>query len=224
MRRSEEDEFARSLAELKRRGCGILVVGTPSSEARRAAARRLLGDATVGPRRRLFVFTGDAATDERLGNGPIGPSTVRVVSRATATRRPDAASAPSAPEPVPRRTVRSERLSRLASIVSDEIGSFESEAGALRPGELRLCLDSLSPLLSTYEEPAVRRLVAAVTNRVKAVSGMAHYHLPARADDPAVVRLGRAFDALIELRVRDGAPVQRWYLPERDCGSGWLPL
>lgn len=46
--------FRRRLAELKRNGCNLLVVGTDALDA---ACERLLGESSAGPRYRLFVTT-----------------------------------------------------------------------------------------------------------------------------------------------------------------------
>ncbi|WP_129115064.1 DUF7504 family protein [Halegenticoccus tardaugens] len=224
MKSGEEDVFARSLDELKRGGCGILVVGAPSAQARRTASARLLGDAVVRPRRRLFVFTDRTYTHERLGNGPTEPDTVRVVSRAAATRYAASTGGPvDVDDSLPHRRVRSDRLGEFARAVGEEIRTFESRAGSLDPGELRVCFDSLSPLLSAHREESVHRFVNELASRTRAVAGMVHFHLGVERDDPIALRLAPLFDAVIELRVRDG-PEQRWHLPERDYRSGWLPF
>jgi hypothetical protein len=53
---------------------------------------------------------------------------------------------------------------------------------------------------------------------------MAHYHLAAGRRDDVVVELAPAFDAVIELRIDDDRPEQRWHVPDRDLHTDWLPL
>ncbi len=219
-------EFTRSLAMLKRRGSNLLVVGSPSVETRRRACRRLLGDGIAATRRRLFVFTDRAYTHERLGTGPNTAETVRVVTRSSPTR--SAATAPvSTGTPlsgIPRRHVVSDSLGSFAWAVEDELQSFRSQTGEFDSGELRLCFDSLGPLLSDHSVADTKRFVSVLGDRIRSVSGMAHYHIPAAPDDPVVAELTPAFDAVIELRQKNGEPRHRWTFTDRRLTSDWLPF
>lgn len=221
-----EGTFARSLATLKRRGSNLLVVGSPDEEARLAACRRLLGNGTSETRRRLFVLTDATHTDAELGAGPVTPETAAIVSQRAYTRSTAAATPGSSPLPqnIPRREVDSDTLGSLAWAIEEEIDRFESHADGLSTGELRLCFDSLTPLLSEQDTPDVRQFLQAVGNRIKASSGMAHYHLPVPKSDPIVDDIASCFDAIIELRLHDGMPEHRWYLQRKDLESGWLSL
>lgn len=220
---SSTAEFGQALARLKRRGSNILVVGPSDPGLRKAVSRRLLGDATTGPRRRLFVFTDGGNTYARLGNGPAGPDHVRVVSQPVATRGAVAAGGESA-DAIPRETVEGGNPSALAWAVTDEIGTFTRVAGGFSPGELRICVDSLGPLVDANDHRTVTRFLSTVTNRVRATGGMAHYHLAVDADDPLIDDLASLFDAIVDLRVRAGRPQQRWALPDRGIESDWLAL
>ncbi|SEO35111.1 hypothetical protein SAMN04487948_1029 [Halogranum amylolyticum] len=219
------DSFARSLQELKRRGSNLLVVGSPAEQARDAATRRLLGDGVAETRRRLFVFTDATHADARIGHGAVGPETVRVIDRTTQTRT-TAAAVPSTSTPgrIARRQLETTRLGSLAWCIQEEIETFERHAGGFSNGELRLCFDSLAPLLSEHDATAVRRFVQTVGNRVRASSGMAHYHLPLSRSEPIVETLAPGFDAVIQLRVRDGLPEHRWTLQDGALESSWIPL
>jgi hypothetical protein len=219
------DSFARSLQDLKRRGSNLLVVGSPAEEARVAATRRLLGDGVSETRRRLFVFTDATHTDARIGQGTVSPETVRAIDRTTQTRTTAAtASGMSTPNRFARRQVETTELGSLAWCIEEEIATFDDYAGGLASGELRLCFDSLAPLISEYDVETVRRFVGAVGNRVCAVSGMAHYHLPVSRSEPIVDELTPVFDAVIQLRVRDGLPEHRWELCDTALESTWIPL
>lgn len=219
------DSFARALQDLKRRGSNLLVVGSPAAEARNAATRRLLGDGVSETRRRLFVFTDATHTDARIGHGAVTPETVRVIDRTTETRNTVTTVSPaSTPDRPARRQIQTDRLGSLAWCIQDEVETFEDYASGLSSGELRLCFDSLAPLLSEHDTEAVRRFLRAVGTRVRAASGMAHYHLSVARSEPVVERLTPAFDAVIQLRVRDGLPEHRWELRDGEFESSWIPL
>lgn len=217
--------FARSLQDLKRRGSNLLIVGSLAEQVRDAVTRRLLGDGVTETRRRLFVFTDATHADAHLGNGTSSRETTRIIDRVTPTRSTAAMVPPtSAPAPLTRRRVEPTQLGSLAWCIQEEIGAFDDSADGLSAGELRLCFDSLAPLLSEHDTETVRRFLRIVGNRVRASHGMAHYHLPVARSDPLVDELSTAFDAVIELRVRDGQPEHRWELRESGFVSSWIPL
>ena len=62
-----------------------------------------------------------------------------------------------------------------------------------------------------------------LTERVRSVRGLAHYHLPVDAEDDIAHVFRPLFDAVVELRVADGRPQQRWSLVDGPS-SDWLPL
>lgn len=230
---ADDRTFTRSLAAMKRRGSNLLVVGSAVEAVRNAASQRFLGDGVSESRRRLFVFTDAAYTDVGVGTGPTTPQTTRVVTRTTPTRSAasvdvspteTATPSPTHPGDIARRRVDTDSLGKLAWAIEREISAFERDAGSFAPGELRLCFDSLAPLLSTNETPSVQRFLRAIGNRVHAEAGMAHYHLPVTRADPVVDDIAHLFDATIELRLSGGVPEHRWILHDEAFESGWLPL
>jgi hypothetical protein len=237
--------FADALAEFKQRGSNLLVVGPPSDRARAAVCGRLLGDASAGTRRRLFVETDGTASCLGDYDGPTTPETTRLVTRATQTRSARAAESESAASSDPgggvdspggpthpdavagdigHRHVTASSLSTLACAINDEITAFADDCDTLDPAELRLCFDSLTPLVAGNDTVSVRRFLHAITARVRSCRGMAHYHLAAGRRDDVVVDLAPAFDAVIELRLEDDRPEQRWHVPDRDLLTDWLPV
>jgi hypothetical protein len=234
--------FADALADFKRRGSNLLVVGPPSDRARSAICRRLLGDTSAGIRRRLFVETDGTASCLDEVDGPITPETTRVVTRATPTRSAGAAaqtadeSGAATPittdspdvsdsaDAVARRQVTEEGLATLACAINTEIGVFVDRADGLDAAEFRLCFDSLTPLVAGNDAVDVRRFLHTIAARVRSCRGMAHYHLSAGPRDDAVVDLAPAFDAVVELRIDDDLPEQRWHIPDRELHTDWLPL
>lgn len=220
---SPNGEFAGTLERLKRRGSNILLVGPPATGIRQAASRRLLGDASTDPRRRLFVFTEAAYTHERLGNGPVAKDTVRVVSQRDAPPSP-VVTQPTDGSEVPHEVVDEGKLSAVAWAVADEVQTFSRLGDGLSPGELRVCVDTLGPVVESHDDREVRRFLSTVTNRIRSTGGMAHYHLPAERDAPVVEDLTPMFDAIVELRQHGATPQQRWDVPDFGIETGWLPL
>ncbi|WP_224447147.1 DUF7504 family protein [Haloprofundus salilacus] len=226
MKTPGQNSFTVALSELKRRGCNILVVGSSEPDARQSLTRRLLGDATTEPRKRLFVFTDGVHTHERLGNGPRDDDSLRVVTQSSVVR--GAAATEGLPGstlggPVAHEYVEAGDLGSLSWAIGDAITSFQSN-GPLETSELRLCLDSLQPLVEDHGVKSVRRFASVVGGRVKSVAGMAHYHLSVPNDDPVVDELADAFDAVIELRMCDGTPEHRWTFPDRALSNDWMPI
>lgn len=219
---TDEAAFAQSLSALKERGSNLLVVGTAIEGAHREACDRLLGDADGVPRRRVFVR---AHGSGRCGLGPApgaSPRETRVVERATQTR--SAADAASSGSLFPTTRVDDGSLEDLATAVVDEVDALADTAVDPEPSELRLCFDSLQPILAENDVAAVYDALERITTRVREYRGMGHYHLPAEPDHRDVRQLEPLFDAVIELRLRDGRADHNWTLPEADVESGWLPL
>lgn len=224
---TETAAFTQALAELKRRGSNLLVVGAASGHTHTDVCGRLLGERSE-ERSRVFV-----TTDGRGGavDRETRSAADRVVSYA-ATTRGAAAAQPSADGPTPGqgdstsdgddrgRTV--DDLPSLGTAVGEAIDGAGGDE--LEPGELRLCVDSLRPLLEENDEQAVFRFLHAMTSDVRAVRGMGHYHLPVGFDDVTVRTLRPLFDAVVEVRPGRDRPQQRWHLHEADVTTDWLDL
>ncbi len=205
--------FTQRLAALKRRGAGLLIVGAAGDGSHLALSRRLLGDARAGPRRRaLVLIDGRGGPTERVPEGERGGDRLRVVDRRPLTR--GAAEAAPAPAPTPV-DVESLKRDTLAAI-----DALEDAAGGFSTSELRLCLDSLRPLVDRHGVEGTKPLVQALVERTREESGIAHFHLPVPYGTDVVSDLADVFDAVIELRPGE----QRWHVPEDDIVTGWLPV
>ena len=235
--------FRHRLADLKRNGCNVLLVGTDALDA---ACERLLGESSAGPRYRLFVTTDSRppTADARLRSVQSGPysDSAAVVDWAADVRggsaadvRDGSATDEAAGRRSPgvrnssdssffRTTVESDDLRDLGTAVEETVERFEAEAGGLSPAELRLCFDSLVPLVADYDERSVRRFLLALTETVERFDGMAHYHLPAEYDSETVDSIAALFDAVVEVRYGTSEIEQRWHLAEPDITTGWLAL
>ena len=147
---------------------------------------------------------------------------MKIIEQPTAVR---STSTTSSTESLPDRTVlETDGLAELGIEISNAIDEFERESGALSSGELRVCLDSLTPLVETHDHESLFRFLHVLTGRIKTVNGMGHFHLPAEMDSRAVRTLLPVFDAAIELRMIGSDVEQRWHLVQRNVTTEWLSL
>ncbi|WP_276254092.1 DUF7504 family protein [Halomontanus rarus] len=218
--------FAQALGTLKQKGSNILLVGSGASEAHGATCRRLLGDTNDHERSRyrLFVVTerpccSHESEEERAhGDDADENSTTRVITRSADDRK--RTEAHSSAESV----VGTELLSPLGSEIIETVNEFDEAANGLEPSELRVCVDSLVPLLTEHNSENVFRLLHVLTLRIRQANGMGHFHLPIDADHDAVNLLEPLFDAVVEVRSHDGVPEQRWHLRDQRTTSDWIRL
>ena len=218
----EAASFAKALASLKRRGSNLLLVGPAYESAHLPASRRLMGDAD-SPRERLLVLTDrDVEKGTRLPNGAEPVRTVEHRSLTRSAARPAPSPCPlfiSGPDGEPH-----DSLVSLGNEIADEIEAADDRAGGLAPGQLRVCLDSLAPLIEEHDRQRVVAFLHAMTSDVDRVNGMAHYHLPVPTDADVVGFIEPLFDAVIELRVGSDGPQQRWTLTDGRGSTDWLAL
>jgi hypothetical protein len=216
--------FAQALASLKRTGCNLLLVGPAYQEAHLPASRRLLGSAEAETERsRLLVVTdGTGAVERRLGD--LDPSTVRTLSYDCQTRGAAAATPVEVKPADATPDVSQPDLATLCRRIESVVAEISAEGAGLAPAELRICFDSLVPLLETFDERDVFAFLHALTAATSDVGAMAHYHLPVPADDPLVRTIAPLFEAVVELRVTSRGPEQRWRLTDEDVVTEWLPI
>lgn len=220
----ETTELIQELDALKQRGSNLLLVGSRMPATHRAACRQFLGDADAEPRRRVFALADPCTSlEDRFPDGTGDPDRHRVVRYGTRSRSAAAARtdpSPSRSEP----SVEHDDLGDLGLAISTAITDAEAESGGLSPAELRLCFDSLTPLVSEYDPDAMFRFLHLLTHRIRSVDGMAHYHLTSDRDDRTVALLEPLFDAVVELRPCENGLQQRWYLRDSGLTTGWLQL
>lgn len=206
--------FARTLSALKERGSNLLVVGTTYEQGHVAVCERLLGEADE-QRRRLVV-----CTDGECGAMPDDDGeTLRLIEQ----RTPGFAT-PDCVDGAGGRMVATGDIDELERAAADGVSALEGASGDPEPGELRLCVDSLRPLLIQHPEGRVRRFVQQLGDRVTRADGIGHFHLPTRSNDRFVSTLAPVVDAVVEVRTKDGEPQQRWHVFDGAVDSGWLQL
>ena len=218
-------EFREALTSLKRDGCNLLVTGTVAEDATEAATRTLLG-APDADRKRIVALaeSTERGVGDRLpvGVDSAGPNVWLVDQRTHQRSVPKAVqendvTLPSADD--------GNELARLREEIIVAIDYFERRDDGLDPSELRLSVSSLGWLTHECDADAVAKFVRSVGAMVRGVHGMAHYHLPRPDDADLVERLAPLFDARIELRQREGLPIeQRWHLMEDEQTTDWVRL
>lgn len=221
----ETATFAQALASLKRQGSNLLLVGPAYEEAHLPASRRLLGtEEGETERARLLVVTDGSASDERR-LADISPETVRTVQYEAPTRGgTTTATTPDSTGPGSETATQPPSLASLCRSIDGTVGEIAAGREELAPAELRVCFDSLIPLLETFEEREVFTFLHALTGVTREVGAMAHYHLPVEPEDPLVRTLTPLFDAVIELQMGPEGPQQRWRLTDEDVVTEWLPV
>ncbi|WP_122087994.1 DUF7504 family protein [Halalkalicoccus subterraneus] len=224
----ETTALVQKLDALKQRGSNLLVVGSRMPDAHETACRQFLGETTTEARRRLFVLADTArSSSDRPSLATADPDRHAVVrydtaARSAAVTATNLATTPDAAPPTERAT--ENELGRLGTAISEVVAEFEATSGGLSAAELRLCFDSLTPLISEHDPETVFRFLHLLTHRVRGVGGMGHYHLTADRSNRTVALLEPLFDAVIELCFRDGELYQRWYLHDGGLTTGWLQL
>jgi hypothetical protein len=203
------DAFSQSLADLKRRGCSLLITGPVRDGTHLQLSRRLLGNESAAPHRQLVVVTDCNGGGDRHPEGTVDEDTYRVIDRRPAMRSV-AVCASSA----------SLDISTLEREMADAIDAFAVADGGLSPSELRVCVDSLQPLVDRYGIAGVEQFLATVTERIRETNGMGHFHFPIDLDCETVTELSPLFDVIIE--VQPGK--HRWHLLADDILTEWLPM
>lgn len=224
---SPPSSFRSFLSRLKRRGSGLLVTGENPGWVRQHASRQLFGATRLHdgePQRRRVVVRTDAVTDpaKYLPTGTsVEDDLVRVVSHASPTR--STAAAP-APDTGTGPTI-TDGTTQLATTTVDVVDSLAAVDGGVDPGELRVGVTSLRPLVEADGIDAVVDFCTQVAEAVRSHDGMAHFHYPLADVDSGVDRLAHQLDARVELRQENGNPVQcRWHTPypELNQDLGWV--
>ncbi|WP_264556142.1 DUF7504 family protein [Halocatena marina] len=206
---NETRAFARSLSALKQRGCNLLIAGPVRDGTHLELSRQLMGTADAESRWRLVVATDSYGVGTRCSE-TTDADTYRVIDHRPAMR--SAAISANASSPLDVSALEREMLSA--------IDDFDVAAEGLSPGELRVCVDSLRPLVDMYGTNGIESFLDTVTERIGETNGMGHFHLPVELECEVVSELMPQFDILIELRPGK----HRWHLTEDDILTDWLPV
>ncbi|MFA9503130.1 hypothetical protein ACERIM_10140 [Natrinema sp. H-ect1] len=215
--------FSDELSRLKRRGASVLVVGSVQPDQCRDACRRLLGCDADRVRRRVLVSTTAGPHHATHHIDEAGSAALSVIAYETQARNVTTAEPGETPS-VGTETTEAESLADLGLAIEQGIENFETSTAALEPGEVRLGIDSLLPLLEADGRQRVFKFLHLINGRTRDVNGMAHYHLPVERDARIVQTLSPLFDIIVELRERNGDYQERWTIEDGDRRSGWVSV
>jgi hypothetical protein len=195
--------FEDALAARADDGGAFLVCGDVPRQVHEAVCERWLGAAG---RARLVVGT-DRGSEARHGPAETVrfDATVRSTT-ATAGTTPDAAGS----------------VASLGTAALDAIARLEAESDGARG--VRVCVESLAPLVSASDAETVFRFLHLLGGRVRQSAGLMHVHLTTGPDEELARTLAPLFDGRVALRTRGGRAEQRWHLDDPDVTSGWLPV
>ncbi|MFC7229618.1 hypothetical protein N0B31_19625 [Salinirubellus salinus] len=212
--RETAERLREELQALRESGCTILVVGEVPAEVSREACAALAG----GPERELVtVETGGGCTCGGVGRDPSHTRTVRWADRARGAATTAGDHTGTDHGTVTEATTLSELGEATAAAV-------DRAAADTAPGELRVCIDSLGPLVEATSERSVFRFCHQLNATVRAAEGLGHVHLPVAREAERAAILGALFDVTVELDLFGGKPRQRWFLHEAGIVSDWLPI
>ncbi|WP_129116449.1 DUF7504 family protein [Halegenticoccus tardaugens] len=216
---AEEFDFDTALHAYKTRGCNTLVVGDLHPEIRTHLCRHHLGAADER-RYRLLALTADVAESAanrlpaRMSEAD-GERTRVLVHEGTA-RSASARSTGASVEDGSRIFSPDGSILAFQRDVLAGIDSLTRSADGLQAAELRVCLDSLAPLLDTYGDAPTMSFVDAVTARVREERGMGHVYLPLPRTHDAVRNLESDFEIVLSVEATDRGYTQTWDLREPD--------
>lgn len=214
--------FRRWLADLKQVGSNILVTGEVPDEVSAVASRKFFG--RDERRFRILALTDRSVTDARArlpDEASFDDRETWIVDQrrgersvpATATGVTDDLGSPATDD-----------ARDLCEEVQTAVDFYDRTVDQLDPAELRVGVDSLFPLVEE-DRATAERVLRTLGETVRAVQGMAHYHLRAPDDSAVVADLDPLFDARVELRKRPRrAPEQRWHAPDIDARTPWMQL
>lgn len=214
------------LTTLKSQGANLLLLNPPSV---RPSCHGLLGGEKE-TRRRLFVTTdsNSDAAESVLEAETHDPTLVGHVDVSTEATR---AAAAATVGPSPRsddgtdwrtRVEETDDATGIALALHHHLERFESTDPDT--GEVRICFDSLDPLVEALETPVLFRFLHTVTNRVQGADGLGHFHLTDCADERTIETLRPLFEATVEQRSTPGGPAQRWTFRDADLETDWIPV
>lgn len=216
--------FVRAFATLKREGSTLFVTGNTPLACHQQACLRTLGDETAGVRRRVIVLTD---THRTAVSETVPPPQLTTDPRTVITYQCNSRSANTPPQneelPVTPTRVETGHLPALEATLSESITTIKQDTD-LSPAELRVCVDSLVPLVYQHDRDAIEQFLRAIAERIRNVCGMGHFHFPVERDRELVREFAPLFDAELELRVDDHGMQQRWHLQSPDLTSEWLAL
>lgn len=214
-RRTERaGEFADALGRLQRDGGALLIVGSLPDTTHQHACSRMLGSSKQP---RIVCRTDRTCTAGADHAGGVDRLVdLSIAARTAVADSGDAGAGPGAGDG-PERSVAG-TVPEFGEQVAAAVAAVATDTT-----DLRVCVDSLLPLVDAVGAERAFQWYHTVAADVRAAGGVCHAHLPIARDDDLVGRLESLVDATVELRLVDGTPQQRWFV-HGTVTSDWLPL
>lgn len=209
-----------ALRHHKTHGCSVLVAGDVPDPILDRQVADLLGHEPRTRLRVLGLFGREVAVARRrLRNAAPGAEAATVVKTARQSRSTAAAST-HGPTDLELRWADA----GVESFEAELLAAIEDAAAPrapLDPAVLRVCVDSLCPVVREHGLDRATEFVSAVGEAVRARRGMVHFVCQGVSADDRPDRLAEAFDVLLDLRVTERGTEQRWRIPGFDVDTGW---
>ena len=213
--------FRDELASLRETGSTMLVVGEVPTEVSQRACSTLCGDPAT---ERVAVRTGGGCTclDHAADTGH--GHTVEWAGRARGAAAATETGTGTGDLQFARAEGDAAEVRTLAELGEATTAAVERAAEGADAGDLRVCVDSLGPLVEASSERAVFKYLHQLNATARDAGGISHVHLPMDRETERATVLGALFDVTVELELFGGEPRQRWYLHEAGIVSDWLPV
>ncbi|MFC5969853.1 hypothetical protein ACFPYI_00775 [Halomarina salina] len=216
----DQHRFRRLLLQAKAEGCRVLVTGDVGADVLATRSRRLFGQGEN--RHRLFAATA-------LGTDSIRrhlPETVSIddqdveLIRLGDIRSVDVTETYSTPPHIDD----DNEFAAFRWRVVDAIARHRADHSP-DPGELRVGVAPLAPLLDQHRIECIDEFVRVVGRETVRSNGMAHFHLGLDASSDLAAHLLPEMDVHIQLRRRTPRSLEhRWILLRHNVHTDWLPL
>jgi hypothetical protein len=213
--------FREELASLREKGCTMLVVGEVPTEVSQRACSALCGDPAT---ERVAIRTGGGCTCLDHPEDAGHCHTVEWAGQARGAAAATEARTGTGDLQFARAEGGATEVRTLAELGEATTATVKRAAEGADTGDLRLCVDSLGPLVEASSERAVFKYLHQLNAAVRDAGGIGHVHLPMDRETDRATVLGALFDVTVELELFGGEPRQRWYLHEAGIVSDWLPV
>lgn len=214
------------VAALQRSGCTALIISDGGGEDQ--ACSNLRGP-TSAPHKHLYLAAYPNLEDilARHGDRADSSSHFGVVDVNTAAR-----DTLSAPQPSTRTGPAHDvwytpidAVTAVDRILSATTAQIDRLAEDTDPGELRVCLDGLTPLVHLWSADEMDAFLDGFLAKIKEVDAVGHVHVTSFLDLDVVESILPKFDVLLRLRESPGGEVeQRWCFTDTNYRTDWFRL
>jgi hypothetical protein len=212
------------LASQKQSGCNILLTGDVSVTAVARLVRRLMGDTSIERQRILALSNWDCQDINMLL--PVGIDATDPTVRIVGCDEMRQSLAHSSVVKQSRTVITNEDcLNEFSDAIHATINMCQSPDEQCNPGELRLCVATLSSLISRFGIKPVEVFCQTVLASVKDNCGIGMYYLPETNDSESISALSSYHDIQVEMKEQKrNQPKHRWRILDSDYTTEWMTL